>query len=116
MIVVVVESWSTVIERAADDTVKPLASFAVKTSPVAAVVEVGVPLIVLPVKDNPAGRVPEVSDQVSAPVPPVAAKVVVYDAPNVALGSELVVTPSVVNEEVMGVVVQLSRDAAIEKV
>jgi hypothetical protein len=32
------------------------------------------------------------------------------------LGRELVVTPSVVNEEVMGVVVQLSRDAAIEKV
>jgi hypothetical protein len=34
----------------------------------------------------------------------------------VALGNELVVTPSVVNDDVMGVVVQLSRDATIEKV
>jgi hypothetical protein len=32
------------------------------------------------------------------------------------LGNELVVTPSVVNDDVMGVVVQLSRDATIEKV
>jgi hypothetical protein len=65
-----------VIESDDDTAVNPRESVAVKTSPDSAVVEVGVPeKVPFVFRGNPAGKVPDVSVQVSAPVPPVAVSV-----------------------------------------
>lgn len=55
---------------------------------------VGVPLIVAPVRVNPAGKLPEVMDQLSADVPPVAVRVWLYATPVDAGGNDEVVTAS----------------------
>lgn len=62
-------------------------------------VPVGVPEIAPEEEsDNPAGRLPEVIDQLYGAVPPVAVNVALYAVPCVALGNEVVVVTEVAEE------------------
>ena len=91
--VVIVNGGAIVIEN-------PLVVVA-PTPSVTLMVKLGVPAVdgvpestPLVARLNPAGSGPAETDQVAVPVPPDEARVVVYPAPAVAAGNELVVTES----------------------
>ena len=54
----------------------------------------GVPEIVAPLSESPAGSEPDTMDQVYVPVPPLAASACEYGEPTIPLGSDAVVTVS----------------------
>jgi hypothetical protein len=93
VVVLIVSRGATTIDRPGDNAVAPTLS-ATRTIKLKVPSVDGVPLMmpVPAVRFNPAGIVPDITDQANGAVPPVACRLCEYEAPTVAAGSVVVVT------------------------